>query len=221
MKRLLTLGIGAFVAVPFVSGAIVFAHDGEPHPKVAQQQSTTTTQPDNTAADPVKALQDRINKRKADLKIRLNAAEKVKIQNKCKASQGLVRSVKGRVQGIETSRTQVHSNITDRLTDLSEKLKNKGADTVALDAAITELKNKIETFNTDLAAYKQAVSDLADMDCTTDPDGFKASLQASRTAQETVSKDAKDIRAYVNDTIKPLLKNIRTALEASNTEGDQ
>lgn len=219
MKRFLTVGIGAFVAVPFVSGAIVFAHAGEEHKPVAQQ--STTTKPEALATDPVKSLQERINKRKAELKIRLSAAEKLKIQNKCQASQGHVSSVKGRIQGIETSRTQVYSNMTDRLTDLSEKLKNKGADTAALDAAIAELKKKIETFNTDLATYKQAVSDLADMDCKTDPDGFKASLQAARTAQETTSKDAKDVRAYVNDTIKPLLKTIRTALEADATEGGQ
>jgi chromosome segregation ATPase len=218
MKRLLTVGIGAFVAVPFVSGTIVFAHEGHSHTKVAQQEATTTT---STEADPLKALQERINKRKADLKIRLTAVEKTRLQNKCQASQGHVSSVKGRIKGIETSRAQVYSNMTDRLSDLSEKLKNKGADTAALDAAITELKKKIETFNTDLAVYKQAVSDLADMDCKTDPDGFKASLQASRTAQETASKDAKDVRTYVNDTIKPLLKTIRTALEANATEGGQ
>ena len=218
MKRFLAVGISAFVAVPFVSTAIVFAHAGETHPKVAQEQ--TTTQPGaTTTTDPVRALQDRVSKRKADLKVRLTAAEKVKIQNKCQSAQGLVSSVKGRVNGIETSRTQVHSNMTERLTSLSEKLKNKGADTAALDAAITELKNKIETFNTDLAAYKQAVSDLAELDCKADPDGFKASLQASRTAQETVSKDAKAIRVHVNDTIKPLLKTIRAALETDKTEG--
>lgn len=219
MKRFLTLGIGAFVAVPFVSGAIVFAHAGETHTTVAQQE-TTTRPPDNTT-DPAKALQERLEKRKAELKIRLSAAEKTKIQTKCKASQGVVSSVKGRVKGIETSRSQVYANITTRLTDLSEKLKNKGVDTAGLDAAIAELKKKIETFNTDFSVYKQAVSDLADMDCNIDPDGFKASLQISRTAQETASKDAKEVRAHVNDTIKPLLKTIRTALEADATEGGQ
>lgn len=215
MKRFLTVGIGAIVAVPFVSTAIVLAHDGHTHKTLAQ----TTTKPES--ADALKALQDRIAKRKADLKVRLTALEKTKIQNKCKPAQGLVSSVKGRVQGIETSRTQVHSNMTDRLSGLSEKLKNKGADTLALDAAITELKTKIETFNTDLAAYKQSVSDLAEMDCNADPDGFKASLLASRTTQELVSKDAKGIRAYVNDTIKPLLKTIRAELEANKTEGGE
>lgn len=214
MKRFLTVGISAIVAVPLVSTAIVFAQTANTDPGTAP----TTT---NTDADKLKALQERIAKRKTELKIRLSVAEKTKLQNKCKAAQGLVSSVTGRVKGVETSRTQVHSNMTDRLADLSEKLKNKGADTTALDAAIAELKAKIETFNTDLAAYKLSVSDLAEMDCKTDPDGFKASLQASRTAQETVSKDAKAIRAYVNDTIKPLLKTIRAELEANKTAGGE
>lgn len=224
MKRLITAGLSTIFAVPLVSSAIVFAQapstttptNTEPNTKT--NTGTTAPKPD---AEKLKALQERLAKRKAELKIRLTNAEKLRLQSKCQASQGHVSSLKGRIQGIETSRAQVYSNMTDRLTKLSEKLKNKEADTAALDLAITELKTRIETFNTTLATYKLGVTDLAEMDCKTDPDGFKASLEASRTSQEQVSKDGKAIRAYVNDTIKPLLKTIRSELESKQTEGAQ
>ena len=47
------------------------------------------------------------------------------------------------------------------------------------------------------------------IDCLTDPTAFKAALEAARTSQATVLKDIKAIRAYINDTIKPTLTDIK------------
>lgn len=208
MKRLLILGLGVLFAFSFLSATVVFA--------VGDSESSTTT-----TTETEKTLAERIAERKAELKTKLTNAEKTRLQAKCKAAQGLVSSVSGRVKGIETSRTQVHKNLINRLTSLSEKLKNKGVDTTELNADIATLQTKIDSFNTDLTTYKQAVSDLAEMDCKTDPDGFKASLEAARAAREKVTQDSLAIRGYVNDTIKPLLKTIRAQLEADKTEGNQ
>ena len=221
MKRLLALGLLTVLALPS-SSAVVFAVEG------SQTNQTTTTQTTEKAETEIpktpaelKAIADRVAAKKAELKTKLTAAQKVRIQTKCKASQGLVSSISGRVKGIETSRTQVHKNIVSRLTGLSEKLKNKGVNTDELNTAIADLESKITLFNTDLATYKLAVSDLAAMDCKTDPDGFKAALEAARTAREKVSQDFKAIRSHVQDTIKPLLKTIRAQLESNTPEEDQ
>lgn len=216
MKRLLALGMSTILALPVLSIAVVRAQE------TTQTTNTTTTKPE-TSPEPTpaeaEALAERVAKRKAELKTRLTSAQKLRLQNKCKAAQGLVSSVRGRIKGLETSRGQVYGNILDRLTGLSEKLKNKGANTDELNADINTLQEKINTFNADLATYKQAVSDLADMDCKTDPDGFKASLEAARAALQKVKDDGLAIRGYLNDTIKPLLKTIRAELEANNAEG--
>ncbi len=214
MKRLLALGISAILILPILSTVAVFA--------VEDNTSTTSqTTTETSATDAAKALAERIAKHKDELKTRLSNAEKLRLQSKCKASQGLVSSIRGRIKGIETSRGQVYKNIINRLTNLSEKLKNKGANTTELDADIATLQTKMDTFNTDLAAYKQAVSDVADMDCITDPDGFKAALEAARAARQKVNEDGLAVRSYINDTIKPLLKTIRAQLEADKTEEGQ
>lgn len=227
MKRLLAVWLSTFFAVPIFATAAIHAEGTN------SDTTTTTTQPktestENEAAETAEQKTERlkrIERHKTELKVRLNAAEKLKLQNKCKASQGSVSSVKGRIKGIETSRAQVHSNLVDRLTKLSERLKEKGVDTATLDADIDVLKTKIDTFNTDLLAYKQSVSDLVNVDCKTDPDGFKAALLAARTAQAKVAQDGQAIKAYVNDTIKPLLKVIRAEIEkkdnTSTTTEDQ
>ena len=216
MKRFIALGMTVILATTVVATGVVFAEETN------QTAPTTTTTTTKTAEEiaAAKALAERLAKHKTELKTKLSTAEKVRLQAKCKAAQGLVSSLSGRIKGIETSRGQVYKNIVDRLTSLSEKLKNKGVDTTELNADIATLQGKIDTFNTDLATYKQDVSDLAAMDCKADPDGFKAALEAARAAKQKVHDDGLAIRSYVNDTIKPLLKNIRAELEPKKTEGE-
>lgn len=239
MQRVLKLGLSIMLAMPILSSAVVLAEgtttgstnvtpgttSTTPPPptrtEIKPQPPIATTEPQRPqTAEELRLQQARLEQRKAEIKLKLSNAEKLNIQNKCKAAQGLVSSVKGRAKGIETSRSEVYGNIVAHITELSTKLKNKNADTVALNADIAALQAKIATFNTDLATYKQAVIDLADMDCKTDPDGFKASLQAARTALEAVNKDSAAVRSYVKDTIKPELAKLRAALEAAKTGGN-
>lgn len=216
MKRFLITGLSMVLALSVISTGVVLAvEDAESTP------ATTSTQAEGSTTEAEKSLAERIAKRKAELKTQLRASEKARLKAKCKASQGKISSIRGRIKGIETSRSQVYKNMLNRLVKLSDKLENKGADTTELDAAIAELQTKIETFNTDLAAYKQAVSDLADMDCEADPDGFKASLEAARTALTTVNEDALAIRNYLKDTIKELLKTIRSQLAETKPESEE
>lgn len=215
MNRLFALGMSTVLALPILSTVIVLAQDTTTTPTTTQTETEKPRTPEE-----IKALIDRVQARKTELKTKLRVTEKARIQSKCKASQGKVSSIKGRVNGLETSRGQVYKNVVNRLKDLSEKLKNRGADTTALDAAIVTLESKIATFQTSLAAYKEDVSDLAALDCQSDPDGFKASLDASRLAQQQASQDAKAVKGYVNETIKPILKTIRAELEATKPAGD-
>ncbi|HSX46953.1 MAG TPA: hypothetical protein VLF87_03130 [Patescibacteria group bacterium] len=225
MKRIIGIGLATLLAVPVLSTVAIYAEgsgsssgsnssESSSDNKTTAEATTPTNSTDSNQAtsDDIKGLADRLAARKAELKTKLTTLEKTKITTKCVAAQGLISSVKGRVKGIETSRGEVYKNMVDRLTDLSGKLKAKNVDTTALDADIATLQGKITTFNTDLATYKQAVTDLSAMDCKSDPDGFKASLDAARSALTKVSQDALAIRSYVNDTIKPLLKTIRDQL---------
>ncbi len=164
-------------------------------------------------------LQQRLDKRKAELKTKLTTAEQARLKLKCKASQGLLSRLQGRITGIETSRANVYGELADRLTKFSTKLKGQGVDTTQLQSELEVLNTKIETFKTDLAAYKLAVSDLASMDCATDPTAFKASLTAARTAHDKVMSDSVEIKKYVNDTIKPTLVQLKQKLSSTtNTD---
>lgn len=212
MKRILQVGLATVMILPTFATPLVFAVEG-----------TTTTTNTTTSTDSTKTLAQRIADRKAALKTKLTNTEKTRIVAKCVASQGVVGNVKGKLQSTENARIKAYTAVETNLNELSTKLKDKGVDTTELNTNLVALKAKIDTFNTDLAAYKQDVSDLKDVDCKADPEGFKASLEAARTALTTVSKDGLDIRTYLTDTIKPLLKTIRTQLDTttSTTGGNQ
>lgn len=157
-------------------------------------------------------LEQRLKKRKEAMKLRLSNSDKVRLQNRCQAAQGALSSVQGRIQGIQTSRTQVYGNLTQRLTDLSAKLALNGVDTTELNQAIAELETQVEAFNTALTNYIQAVTDLALMQCADDAEGFKASLEQARQLQQELRQAGLAIKALMQDKIKPLLVEIREQL---------
>lgn len=211
--------------VALTSNALVSATGGGSvsHPEAGSNTSAVVTAPNNeteTETETVKPddvdLLRRLTDRKSSLKTKLTTTEQSRVKLKCVPSQtGSLKSLSGRIKGIETSRRQTHKNLLNRLDKLVEKLKVKNVDTTALEAEIVVLKTKIATFDADLALYKQAITDLKSMDCVADPVSFKASLETARTLKQTVAKDSESIKSYVNDTIKPTLKIIQTALETA------
>ena len=219
MKSRISLLLISGLMVPlFLVGSVLAMED-------QTSTTTTTTEPTGTETRPQmlteaekKALSERVQMRKTEAKLRLTSAQQKRIQDRCSNAQGMVKKSSGRVNGIETSRTKVHANLVERLTNLETKLAAKNLDTSTLQAQIPELKAKIVIFQTDLAAYKQLVSDLGNIeDCKADPTAFKASLEEARTALKKTHDDAVAIRAYVNDTIKPTIKALRAQLETSAT----
>ena len=217
LKKLAAISIGTLLLVLGFSTAIALAVDEQPTTTSADQQTEKVLNEGDR-----QKLQQRLAERKAQAKLRLTTAQKNRLKTRCKNAQGVMAPVKARVQGIETGRSKVYNGIVDKLTDLSAKIQDRGLDTAELDVVITTLKEKVTTFNNDLVVYKQAVTDLIDMDCAADPEAFKASIEIARTALGKVNQDAQDIRTYVKDSIKPALVNIRGQLSASDTaEGNE
>ncbi len=127
MKRLLALSAAFILSVPALSTTVVLAAVTKSDVKVFATTNTETTAEAKLPADDPQHMGERIEKRKAEIKTRLNETEKLVVKTKCKAAQGSISSVRGRAKGIETSRTEVFKNLINRLNDLSSKLKNKGS----------------------------------------------------------------------------------------------
>jgi hypothetical protein len=209
MKKWEKIVLGAVLAVPVAWAGVSYAQ-GTP----TTTSTTSTTEQKTLSADEQKELKARLDKRKADLKTKLSAAEQTRLKTKCKSTQGNLSSLSGRIKGVETSRTEVYGGLVARLSILASRLQNQGIDHNPVQTNIDELKVKIATFNTDLAAYKQAVEDLKNMDCAADPVAYKASLETARSALAKLKDDSKAIHTYVNESIKPTLQEVRSKLSA-------
>lgn len=226
LESLLITGLFVLGAV-LLPISVVVAHGDDDHGVAA-----TTTAAEEEKPDPA-ALKARLEARKTALKLRLDAAKQTRIKTRCKPAQtGGISSIRGRIKGLETSRSHVYENLQNRLNKLNERLKTHEVDTAAFEEQLTELKTLVATFDTDLAAYKQAVSDLADMDCVSDPVAFQASLETARSARTKAAESAKAIRTYLSETIKPTLKGLKaqfaqnsgdaqTEQETENQGGEQ
>jgi len=184
----------------------------------ADTATTTSTSSDDSKVDtdPVK-LKDRLEGLKSSLKIKLNTAEQANLKAKCKAAQTITGKLNDRFGNSVTTRTKAYDNLSKHLTDIIAKLKEKGVDVTKLQSQSTELQAKIATHKTDLASYKQTLSDVKTTDCVADPTAFKAALTSARTAHDKLVADTVAIKTYVKDTIKPTLEEIRKTLEAQES----
>ena len=183
--------------------------------------TTTTTAPktddsiiapettDDSAGRPT-----RLETYKKELKEVLTAATKIRITERCTAAQGVL---KGRVtnNGKSTiARAAAYDSIVSKLQEVVTAASAEGANVTDLQANIAALQAKIVAFKTANATYQQALTDVGALDCKTDPVAFKAALEAARTDQAAVLTSAKDIRSYVNDTVKVTLKTLKTKLNS-------
>lgn len=216
MKRRLQYMFGFGVALGLLTVTpLVFAHTEDTVSATASDQST------EAKADDAATIKSRVEKLKTDLKIKLTTVEEARFKERCKAAQGTVGALITRFGTGVIKRTKAYENLSHRLEDLIPKLKAANINTTELEQQKTELDAKIATYNTDLAAYKQALNDLKAFDCVTDPTGFKAALEAARTAHAALMTDATAIRSYVVDTIKPTLSEIRTQLQDKKSNGQE
>lgn len=213
---------GLLVPLLFVSGAAAMEDDDQSVTTEGSTGSQTTISSDKvqqieTETKDKTKTEERIKQRVTDLNVKLNSTEERRVKDRCKNAQTAVKTLSNRVKGTETSRNEIYQNLRDRLDNLVTKLNTQNVDTAALTQQITVLEQKITTFKTDLASYKQALSDLENMDCQADPTGFKASLEAARKQRENLNNLIKDIRTYVQDTIKPTLQTIRDQLNTQES----
>lgn len=165
------------------------------------------------------AQAQRIAAYKAAVGRKVEESEQTKIRLRCSAAQANAKTLSTRLSTVQKNRNAAYDSILKSLNDLTAKLNNQAFETTALQENITALQAKVDSYKTNMNNYSTAVSDLATMDCVNDPLGFIAALQAARKAHEAVLPEITDIRAYIVNTIKPTLQQVRVQIESGQTTG--
>ncbi len=211
MQKIKRYLIAAALLVPFLATVPALAVDS-----TSSTTTQTSTTPTQTTAEKA-AMQARLEQHKAELKLKLTAAEAKRLQDRCKPAQATIKTLGDKINANVPQRDSAFSELDSHLTSIIAKLKSRSVDTTTLAGEQKTLDTKLATFKTDLTAYKQEISDLQNMDCAADPTAFKSALQAARTARLKLGQELTDIQAYVKNTIKPTLVDLRKQLEATDT----
>lgn len=111
----------------------------------------------------------------------------------------------------------VYANLTDRLSKVADRLTARGADVSVLRADLVVLNQKVAKFNTDYATYIAIFKASQESVCGASEGAFKLKLKEAKTALQLVHKDAADIRAFVNTTIKSDINKLKTTYKATTT----
>lgn len=189
-------------------------------PQATSSSPTASTEQKPLTEEQKAQIKSRVEKYKAQAGV-VNRAAEARLKLRCNVAQTVTKNVRVKALTLRDNRTKAYKNIADKLAHTVTKLKEKQIDTTKLEEQIATLNTKIAAFTTAAEAYKQAIDDMADMECTTDPGGFKAALDQARTAQRTMHTLATEIRTYVSNAIKPTLVQLRAELaKQSTTEGE-
>jgi hypothetical protein len=173
--------------------------------------AATTPSPATTpATSSTDTLQQRVDKRKNELKLSLSSAEKTNLANKCKASQAVLAKLQARVVTLQGNRTKYYTDMFTKISAVQAKLREQAVDTTQIDAAVSKYISLVTQFNSDLATYKQNIDDATAMECTKDVTGFKSILEAARTGRTTLIKDSADVTAQLG-AIKSVLSSLKAA----------
>lgn len=170
------------------------------------------TQPDSAQAARIKAY-------KAELVEEIKKGEQDKIRLRCSVAQANAKILATRLATVQKKRGEAYDKILGDLNVLLGKLDKQAYETTALKENITTLQTKVDTYKTGMNNYYLAVNDLATIDCPNDPVAFAAALQASRKAHQAVQPQMTDIRAYITNTVKPTLVQVREQIAAGRTVG--
>jgi hypothetical protein len=213
MKKIIT-GLAVFI---FVAVAVPSAVSAQQNNPVTNSNNTTT----QSSEDKDTERQLRIEEAKKN-EVRITATEERRIAGLCKASQTVVARVQTKMQKTAETRTTRYEAVSKKLDTLVAKLKAASIDTTELEAAIAVMDEKIAThLSTLLINHQTALADLAEMDCASDPSGFKALLSEVRSQRAALVDQANELKSLVTVEVKTILNKIKIQLGTNNVDSEE
>jgi hypothetical protein len=110
-------------------------------------------------------------------------------------------------------RIQKYQIVSDKLTDLVQRLKAEKIDTKSLEAAQIVLDTKIKKYASVQDNYSSSITKTKTSTCTKPENEFKSALQETQNSLKTVKESGKDLQDYVQKTIRPEVQKIRDQIK--------
>lgn len=143
------------------------------------------------------------------------AAKEQRKENVAERCTKVTENIDKRIAKFESDhngRVKVFMTIKERVQERITKLKARGVDVTTLEANLVTLQTKIDKLSADHVAYMEKLKATKAFVCGQSQGEFKAALEAARDAQKVVFADAKDIIAFIKDTLKPNLEALKALI---------
>jgi hypothetical protein len=169
--------------------------------------------------DSLEKQKERIERAKQKVTDKLSLSSERKIRTKCKVAQTKIGTLQSNVATVLEKRTDVYTGFNTKLNELVAKLKVANVDTASLEASIAELNILATTASTSFTEYTTILSDMTNMDCETDPQGFAALLTEARSLRASVLTAQNNVISQLRQQIKTDLEEAKKSLnlDSSNT----
>jgi hypothetical protein len=171
----------------------------------AKAQLDTPQQSVNYAAD---ARAARISVLRDTYKISLSDNDKSLVSSRCQLAQKKLNVVASNVAISRADRGSTYVAVTSSLTNLRAQLGAKQIDASSLELLTVEYQKAIANFDLAVSAYETTLEDAAQLDCTANPEDFRAALEGARAAQKTLSDKSINIEQITKSSLKTTLDSI-------------
>ena len=160
-------------------------------------------------------VEQKIEEKKREREDRLTERQ----AKRCEFTQVRLEAHKEKIDGRVDARLARYQSVVRQLNTLALRIENNDGDASKLRNATGDLSELISQFEADYQLYIAEVQDAVNNACN-DTTQLKSIVGKALAALRTAKADAAEIKAFVNDEIKPLLKEIRTEVstEAANEE---
>lgn len=216
MYKKLLVGLSALIIVLLAPGFVTAQTNDD-----STEVETTTQSEDVTTESAAEDKKTRVEEYKAKQTKRMTASEEKKVAGVCKTSQQRLEKVQTSVQETVVKREEKLKSVALRLDDLSVKLREASVNTSELDAVIVNLKAKTTEMLTEFEEYQQMLDDASTIDCATDPQGFKASVESARAKRAEIKTMSTDIKKYATESVKTTLDSVKTTLSQTTVESEE
>ncbi len=162
---------------------------------------------------PGSTLQQRIDIRKSERKVKLSAKDLARLGGRCTNIQSSIREVQNKLGPIIEDRGTVYGKIDAKLWIVIGQLKLAGKDTFALEKERAAFAEKVASINNITNQYKQTLDDIVVANCAADLDGFMSLIETARIYHDEIRKQSDEIKTFVVDSIKTTLTEFTNDLQ--------
>jgi hypothetical protein len=151
-------------------------------------------------------------------KIIINATEKQQLALNCTGAQNNLRKIQTTLPSIITTRLTSYDSVINELVSLRARLNSGLVDVSGLDLLIVDYQQKRTLFSSAGDGYMTALQDSVLVDCKSNPEDFRASVEGVREARRNLVSAAKDVRETTDSTLKTTLDSLSIKLRKQDAQ---